>query len=504
VKVREFQSRLVSLQVKLVLILLVVVLAPLGASAYLIDQMGKVAANFAASDAAARDRAMQKALTPYRDLVESKKLHHGEVARRLAAVPDVASGDQAALARVLATEPALTRLVVLDADGDERARAERPAPAGTETRAVEHPLPGGGALEVGFPVAAALQADYQELALALDASRRVARVRTALPEGYQRAFLGLVGAAALAAVVLGVFAANRLTRRIAALVEVARAVSRGDGAARAKLTGGDEMAELGAAFDTMLDDLGRQRGEIEYLQRIGAWQDVARRLAHEIKNPLTPIQLAVQQCVSSYRGDDARFKRLLADTGEIVEEEIAGLRRLVDTFRTLGQLPRVEAAPVPLGEIVEELRLDPALGERLVIRTGGDAAKVQVRADKLLLKRVLANLVENGVHAGTEAGRRGTVEVEWWADAAGTSATLVVDDEGAGVAADARARIFEPYVTTKATGTGLGLAIAKKIALEHGGGLEVSPGAAPTGGARFVLTVPLATRVSAVSAGGPA
>jgi two-component system nitrogen regulation sensor histidine kinase NtrY len=238
----------------------------------------------------------------------------------------------------------------------------------------------------------------------------------------------------------------------------------------------------------MLDDLDRQRREIEYLQRIGAWQDVARSLAHEIKNPLTPIQLAVQQCVSSYGGGDPRFARLLADTGEIVEEEIAGLRRLVDTFRTLGQLPRVEARPVPLREIVEDLRLDPAFAERLRVDGPED---VTVRADKLLLKRVLANLVENAVHAGKEAGRAGDVAVAWKVAPDRRSVAITVDDQGKGVSAEERDRIFEPYVTTKATGTGLGLAIAKKIALEHGGALEVAPAAAPTGGARFVVTLPL-------------
>ncbi len=496
----QFHSRLVSLQIKLVAILLVVVLAPLAASAYLIDQMGKVAANFAASDAAARDLAMEKALVTYRDLVEAKKLQYAEVARRLAAAPAVLAADQAGLERLLTAEPGLTRLAIRAADGAEVARAERTAPAGTRTRSVEHPLGAGAVIEVGFPVLTNLQTDYQELALALDASRRVARIRTALPSGYRTAFLALVGGAALAVVGLGVVAARRVTRRIAALVEVARAVSRGEAAARAKLGGRDEMAELGAAFDTMLDDLGRQRGEIEYLQRIGAWQDVARRLAHEIKNPLTPIQLAVQQCVSAYSGDDPRFRRLLTDTGEIVEEEIAGLRRLVDTFRTLGQLPRVEAAPLLLSEVVEELRLDPALGERLVIRPGPGAEGVEVRADKLLLKRVLANLVENGVQAGKEAGRPGAVEVAWWTTPQGSHATIVVDDEGKGVGADARERVFEPYVTTKATGTGLGLAIAKKIALEHGGTLEVAATPAPIGGARFVLTVPLAGGDSAISA----
>ena len=105
---------------------------------------------------------------------------------------------------------------------------------------------------------------------------------------------------------------------------------------------------------------------------------------------------------------------------------------------------------------------------------------------------MLANLVENGLHAGEEAGRRGQVTVSWTADVRAGQAIVHVDDEGKGVAAADRERIFEPYVTTKATGTGLGLAISKKIALEHGGDLDVAAEPAPGGGARFVLTVPLA------------
>jgi signal transduction histidine kinase len=114
---------------------------------------------------------------------------------------------------------------------------------------------------------------------------------------------------------------------------------------------------------------------------------------------------------------------------------------------------------------------------------------VTVRADKLLLKRVLANLVENGIHAGTEAGGSAKVVVTWRAEA--ESVTITVDDSGKGVPEDAREKIFEPYVTTKATGTGLGLAIARKIAIEHGGELSLSPERAPTGGARFTITLPL-------------
>jgi nitrogen fixation/metabolism regulation signal transduction histidine kinase len=247
------------------------------------------------------------------------------------------------------------------------------------------------------------------------------------------------------------------------------------------------MAELGDAFNTMLDDLAHTRSQVEYLQRIGAWQDVARRLAHEIKNPLTPIQLAVQQTVSTYKGDDAKFKRLLDDTKEIVEEEIAGLRRLVDTFRTLGQLPKVEKHPIALAEVIEELMLDPTFAQKLVLDP--PAEPVTVRADKLLLKRVLANLVENGIHAGLEAKTEAKVVVTWRAGA--DSVAITVDDSGRGVPDDAREKVFEPYVTTKATGTGLGLAIARKIAIEHGGELALATERAPTGGARFIITLPL-------------
>jgi nitrogen fixation/metabolism regulation signal transduction histidine kinase len=222
---------------------------------------------------------------------------------------------------------------------------------------------------------------------------------------------------------------------------------------------------------------------------MGVWQDVARRLAHEIKNPLTPIQLAVQQCVSSYKGDDARYGKLLRDTGEIVEEEIEALRRLVDTFRTLGALPKVEAAPLELAEVIEELKLDPAMATRISLVPPDQP--VTVRADKLLLKRVLANLVENAIHAGEEAGTDAEVVIGWTADPRGDAVAITVDDHGKGVSDADRDKIFEPYVTSKATGTGLGLAIARKIAIEHGGDLVLAPDRAPTGGARFVVSLPL-------------
>lgn len=496
------------LPVKVAGALVFAVLTPLLVSIYLVDNLSHVAANFAANEASAKQVPMEKALAVYRDYIETTKLLHGEVAGRLASRADIqALSATTPLATLLQQEANLVGLALVDAKGRTVASAERALPSvAWRGKAVQHPLP-AGSLALTFAVPATLQTDYQGLKNALDDSRRVAAISTALPSSYRRAFVWLMAGAGFCAAAVGLIAALFMTRRIQALVRVARAVAAGKREARVRLRGRDEMAELGASFNQMLDSLATSRQQIEYLQRIGAWQDVARRLAHEIKNPLTPIQLAVQQCVSTYRGDDPKYQRLLKDTGEIVEEEIAGLRRLVDTFRTLGQLPKVAATPIVLDDVMAELVRDPALGPHVTLLA--PAEPVTLSADKLLLRRVLVNLVENGIHAANEiavptgAGAvadsaaspvaPALVQVQWTADA--SVVTIVVEDRGGGVPAHKRAQIFEPYVTSKVTGTGLGLAISKKIVLEHGGQLELADEAGALGGARMVITLPVASAV---------
>jgi two-component system, NtrC family, nitrogen regulation sensor histidine kinase NtrY len=485
-------KRGVGLQWKLTIALVVIAMMPLVASAVLIDQIGKVAANFGAQEARARAETIEQVIRVYRDLVATAKALHGEVAQRIAARPELTTPvPGVTLDKLLESEASLRALAVLRPDGSTVAEAHRP-PTPEESdilrdTIVARELDAGNSLRLTFRVIDT-ERELRELKQKLDVAKQFAETRTAIPSGLQTAFLVVMFLAAGAAATLGVLAGRRVTSRIEELVTTARRVSAGQHDARVELSGTDEMAELGDAFNNMLDNLEHTRGQVEYLQRIGAWQDVARRLAHEIKNPLTPIQLAVQQTVSSYKGDDARFKKLLGDTREIVEEEIAGLRRLVDTFRTLGQLPKVEKAPIALAELVEELRLDPTFAEKLELRPS--AQPVTVRADKLLLKRVLANLVENGVHASADVpGSSGKVVVSWHAER--DIVTITVDDSGKGVDDASREKIFEPYFTSKTTGTGLGLAIARKIAIEHGGELSLAPGRAPTGGARFVVSLPL-------------
>ena len=473
-------ARRLPLWLRLTALIVLLVMAPLGASAWLIGQVSKVAANFGAAEANVTMGALEKASDAYHDLFETTKRLHAEIADRLAKRRDlrdltVTLPVEQILVDEGRVEPSLRAIAILGPDGTTLTEASRPASgAGLRDKIVEQPLGDSGAMiRLTFEVSATLQAEMQQLKKSLDNARTIAELRSHLPDSYRLAFILLVSLAAVGAAGGGIIYATLLTRRIQRIVESARKVGRGDLDERVRLGGRDEIAELGTAFDAMLDQLAKARRDLEHQQRMSVWQDVARQLAHEIKNPLTPIQLAVQEAVSQYKGDDARYARMLATTREIVEEEIASLGRLVDTFRTLGQLPKVSAAPIALADLIEELQLQPQLAAHLELRP--PAAPVVVRADKLLLKRVLVNLVENGIHAGQEAGSADKVVVAWSADPATDAVRITVDDHGRGIGAADRDKIFEPYVTTKATGTGLGLAIARKIIIEHGGELSVTP-----------------------------
>jgi len=227
------------------------------------------------------------------------------------------------------------------------------------------------------------------------------------------------------------------------------------------------------------------------MQKVSAWQEVARRLAHEIKNPLTPIQLAVQELQSQYRGDDPAYQRRLDTASEVLHEEIGVIRRLVDDFSAFAKLPKVEPTPVDLGGLVSDfVRVHPEW--QGIVRAETPAAPVSAMCDRMLLRRVLSNLVENALQAIAETPVSPCVVLRVVGpivreDDAGVHVAIQVDDNGPGVPSDRAARIFDPYFTTKETGTGLGLAIVRKILLDHGGDIRVGAADAPLSGARFTV-----------------
>jgi two-component system, NtrC family, nitrogen regulation sensor histidine kinase NtrY len=300
----------------------------------------------------------------------------------------------------------------------------------------------------------------------------------------------------IVALAVGVILSRRVTRRVSLLAAATRRLGAGDLAVQVPVDGNDEIGELTREFNTMVRDLRESRTRIEYLQRIGAWQEFARRLAHEIKNPLTPIQLAIQELDRSYRGDDAAFARRLGDARAIIQEEVAALRRLTSEFSAFAKLPEASLASADLNDYLREvsrslegavvLREDGAPGAELTLELC--AAALPVRIDGMMLKRCLDNLVRNAAQAleGQPAPQRVVIRSERTAQ----SAVLEVHDNGPGIAESERQRVFDPYFTTKTEGTGLGLPIVKKVVLEHGG--EILCTASPFGGALFRIELPLA------------
>jgi len=502
-------NRRVGLYVKLVGGLLLLSLLPLAVSSLLIGNIGEVAQNFASHHVEELRPHLTRAQGAYRQLIEAKKSEYQEVAQRLAGdrtlrnrlQERVEDGWDEVAATLLSAHPDLIEIHIESGQGIALGQASRVSslpPDGFRALRLQQAIDVGGAkLELVFAADLQPVKDLQALGEALVLSHRVDKVRSSLPSSYRLAFLLLVGAVVVLVTLLALVFARRISHRIALLVAGTRDVAMGNLASRVDVDGSDELAELAAAFNSMVRDLREERQKTLYLQRIGAWQDVARKLAHEIKNPLTPIQLVVQQAVSSYPGDDARYKKLLASCDEIVREEVEGLRRLVDAFRDLGRLPKVEAVALPLSTIISDLRANAELAPLLEVVGGDDS--IMLSADRLLLRRALVNLLDNGVDAGKDAGHEGKVVLR--CESGEGTVRFVVDDEGSGVPSNKREQIFDPYVTSKETGTGLGLAIARKIALDHRGDLSIDEALAPTGGARFVLAIPMS---EAMSAGTPA
>jgi nitrogen fixation/metabolism regulation signal transduction histidine kinase len=258
------------------------------------------------------------------------------------------------------------------------------------------------------------------------------------------------------------------------------------------------MTELASTFNRMSAELQASRARIAYLQRIEVWQQMAQRLAHEIKNPLTPIQLAVQQCHRKYDGHNARYQELLNASVEIVEEEVGTLRRLVSNFSRFARLPSVERRDDDIVQFLDDMQgrprtTDDDLNDASVpsphVEWSVADGAMPAAIDRQLLRLALGNLIRNAADAVAKRSALDRI-VRVSARVEQGEAVIAVEDNGPGVADAVRERVFEPYVTTKAHGTGLGLAITMKIIVEHGGTLSVDT-SPDLGGARFAITLPL-------------
>lgn len=236
-------------------------------------------------------------------------------------------------------------------------------------------------------------------------------------------------------------------------------------------------------FNQMVKDLGSQRRELARLEKRAAWQQMARSLAHEIKNPLTPIQLAVQELRTAYDGSDPRYAALLSEGAQIVEEEVERLRLLVQGFSELAR-PAREFSEFDLRELLAEI--ERAYGGAAICNA--PEAPVPIRGDREGLRRLVLNLVNNAIEAQKRTGNEESIELSLVSDRSGW--LVDVSDHGPGIDSSDRERIFEPDFTTRSDGIGLGLAIARSTAEAHGGTLEALSRLDGSAGATFRLLLP--------------
>ncbi|HEV7156959.1 MAG TPA: PAS domain-containing sensor histidine kinase [Caulobacteraceae bacterium] len=228
-------------------------------------------------------------------------------------------------------------------------------------------------------------------------------------------------------------------------------------------------------------------------QRNAAWRDVARRIAHEIKNPLTPIQLSAERLRRRYRSEITRDVETFDRCTETIVRQVGDIGRMVDEFSAFARMPAPTFAPNDPAELLRQAAFAQRVADPdVTVEVGESPVGVELICDGRIVSQALANVLKNAGEAiASRKAREGEVQgrIAAWLTAKGDKVEFVVEDNGVGLPIKDRDRLIEPYVTTRAKGTGLGLAIVKRILEDHGGELQLADAAHPPG-ARVTLSFP--------------
>lgn len=300
------------------------------------------------------------------------------------------------------------------------------------------------------------------------------------------AFSTFAGVGFLFALLFAFVVSRRVTKPIEALTQAAREIASGEpGASVNSRAGSLELHTLVTTFNSMTTELKEATDKLVASERVAAWQEVARRLAHEIKNPLTPIRMSLETLVvASKRGPlDARFEQLFQDSAKAMLEEVERLKTIIDEFSQFARLPRPAPEMTDLSELITSLLALYPNTDTLQFRPQL-TPQLHALVDRQQLTQVLVNLLKNAQEA--MANSSGTIDVR--TSHSHSKLIIEVEDDGPGIPEHLQAQIFEPYVTHKPGGTGLGLAIARRLIEEHGGTLEVANGT--PSGALFRISLP--------------
>ena len=286
-------------------------------------------------------------------------------------------------------------------------------------------------------------------------------------------------------IVLGIglssWATARVTRPVHQLAESAGRVASGNWGATVEVSSDDEIGQLARAFNRMTHELVAQRERLVQAERVAAWRELARRLAHELKNPLFPLQITVENMQRARERYPDQFDEVFREGTATLLAELGKLKQIVARFSDFAKMPAPEIEAVDFNQVVREtMRLfEPQLAQaRIVARAELDPRLRPVQADPEQMTRVLRNLILNAIDAMPEGGAL-TVRTT----ALPSGVRLEVSDTGQGLTPEEGARLFTPYYTTKTHGTGLGLAIVQSVVSDHQGRISVQ--SEPGKGATF-------------------
>jgi signal transduction histidine kinase len=280
------------------------------------------------------------------------------------------------------------------------------------------------------------------------------------------------GVGIMVAVLASLWFAARVTRPVVSLAEAARRVAAGDLGAKVEVESSDELGELAAAFNRMTEDLAQQKDRTLQAERVAAWRELARRLAHELKNPLFPLQVTVENLMRAKQKAPEMFEEVFHEGTATLLAEINNLKTIIGRFSEFSKMPQPQRQPTQVNDVVRSvLRVFHAqLQEKnqVAVRTELADPLPEISADPDLLHRALQNLVLNAIDAMPEGG-----ELTIRSATLSNGVEISVSDTGSGLTQEECGRLFTPYYTTKQHGTGLGLAIVQSVVSDHGGKISV-------------------------------
>ena len=291
----------------------------------------------------------------------------------------------------------------------------------------------------------------------------------------------------LTALALLVYLAHRVSRPIQQLTAGLSHLAAGDLGARVEERRDDEIGRAIAAFNDLAGKLQESTERLVHLTQIASWQTLARKMAHEVKNSLTPIRLTVEEMLARYDEADRNF---MEQAAQIVVEEVESLERRIRAFSQFAAEPAVEPVPLDVNAVLQErVAFLRTAHPEVAYECRLDEAAPKVMADQDLVRGILTNLLENAAEAAGSGGRilgvtaadHGRVAIE-------------VHDSGPGLSEQARRSLFQPTISFKKRGMGLGLSIARKSALLSGG--DISPVKGELGGAGFRVLLPVSANGS--------